>query len=119
MSLTVEDGGNTKKKLENLIKGLPEAARAASQDTLQTGERQAKTVVHVITGRLRDSIRTENITQNGGDLVAGGTGEVDYAIYEELGNVYREGHPFLRPSLEYSMRDGPKNLKKKIDNLMR
>lgn len=109
-----------KERLEKIREGIPTAAKEAIQESLDEGKDHSVSVVHVITGRLRDSIRTENVTEEGGDLVAGGGGTgVDYAAHEEYGNSKREGHPYLEPGFEITKREFTGKLKDKIDELLR
>lgn len=118
MGLESSGADDIRKALERLANDLPDAVRGAIDESLEEGKDHSIDVVHVVTGRLRDSIRTENVTEEGGDLVAGGIDGVDYAAVEELGNSKREGHPFLRPGFEISQRALSENVKKKIDDLL-
>lgn len=96
---------------------IPDAVKDALQESLDEGKDHSVSVVHVITGALRDSIRTDNVTEDGGDLVAGGGG-VDYAEYEELGTSRREGHPYLQPGMEVAFRGLADKVKDKIDDIL-
>lgn len=118
MGITESGGDKIKADLERIANGLPGAAKEAIQETLEVGEQQAKSTVHVVTGRLRDSIRIEMQGDEQGDLVAGGQGGVDYAAIEELGNSTREGHPYLRPAFEMSTKEAENKLKSKVDGLI-
>lgn len=119
MSFDAGDGlERMRDKIQGIIDGLPNAVKDAVQESLDQGKDHSVEVVHVVTGRLRDSIKTENISEEGGDLVAGG-GVVDYAAYEEFGNSRREGHPYLSPGFEVATRAMETNLKKHIDDLIR
>lgn len=62
-------------------------------------QRRAKQLAPVDTGRLRASI-TEELGQEGGDLVERIGTDVDYAIHQEMGTVHMSGTPFLRPALD-------------------
>jgi HK97 gp10 family phage protein len=60
----------------------------------------ARSIVHVITGNLRDTIHVEESDEAGvAQVVAGGDG-VDYAADEEFGNSRRPPHPYLRPAVD-------------------
>lgn len=64
-------------------------------------ERIAKSIVHVVSGNLRDSIRTEPGDEPGtANVIAGGINGVDYAADEEYGNSRRPPHPYLRPAVD-------------------
>lgn len=102
--------------LRSFSKAIPHAVKEAVEESLDEGMFHSVEVVHVVTGRLRDSIRTDNVTEEGGDLVAGGTGGVNYAAIEEEGNSKREGHPYLRPGMEVAFRALPKKVKDKIED---
>lgn len=119
MSFDAGDGlERMRDKIQGIIDGLPNAVKDAVQESLDQGKDHSVEVVHVVTGRLRDSIKTENISEEGGDLVAGG-GVVDYAAYEEFGNSRREGHPYLTPGFEIATREFPNKLKDKLDEVFR
>ncbi len=107
-----------KRTLEALQKQLPNAVKDAVDESLSEGMFHSVDIVHVVTGKLRDSIRTENVSSDGGDLVAGGTGSVNYADIEELGNSRREGHPYLEPGFEKTKASIQQNIKKEIDRLL-
>ena len=118
MGLTEDGLDDIKMTLNRIANQLPTAVKDAVDESLSEGMFHSVDVVHVVTGRLRDSIRTENITEEGGDLVAGGEGGVDYADIEELGNSRREGHPYLRPGAEVAFRSLQENVKKQVDDLL-
>jgi hypothetical protein len=103
--------------LQRFKNAIPNAVKEALQESLDEGKDHSVSVVHVVTGNLRDSIRTDNVTEDGGDLVAGG-GSVDYAEYEELGNSRREGHPYLQPGMEVAFRGLTTKVKDKIDDVL-
>lgn len=52
--------------------------------------------VHVITGALKASIKTEKVTEGHHKIVVG----KEYGVYEEYGTRYRPGHPAFIPALE-------------------
>lgn len=52
-------------------------------------------------GRLAGSIRIEP-THNGADVIAGGTGEVNYAAAVEFKSASKGGRPFMRRALHES-----------------
>ena len=72
-------------------------------------ELRAEIDVHVITGNLKKSIRTEKISGGGrkiqGYRIIAGTNEEGnreeayYAAYEEQGTRFREGHPYMWTAL--------------------
>jgi hypothetical protein len=118
MGLKEEGLDDVKQTLERLNNQLPDAVKDAVDESLSEGMFHSVEIVHVVTGRLRDSIRTENVSSDGGDLVAGGEGGVNYASIEELGNSRREGHPYLQPGFEKTKSVVLDNLKKEIDRLL-
>lgn len=118
MGLQSEGLEDIKMTLQRLENQLGNAVKEAVDESLGEGMFHSVEIVHVITGNLRDSIRVEDVTEDGGDLVAGGTGVVDYADIEELGNSRREGHPYLRPGFEVATASIADNIKKKVDELL-
>lgn len=113
-----QDGlDDIKKTLERLVNQLPDAVKEGVDESLGEGMFHSVEIVHVVTGKLRDSIRVENVTSEGGDLVAGGTGGVNYADVEELGNSRREGHPYLQPGFEKATSVVEQNVRKQIEDL--
>jgi HK97 gp10 family phage protein len=114
-----EDGlDDLKKTIERLVNRMPDAMKEAAQESLDEGQMHSYDIVHVVTGRLQSTIRTENVSEDGGDLVAGGTGGVNYAAVEEFGNSTREGHPYLEPGFEITKREAPNRIKEKIEDLL-
>lgn len=118
MGLEGDDLDAMKKRLRRIIDGLPDAVKEAVDESLEEGKEHSVGIVHVVTGRLRDSIRTENVSEEGGDLVAGGTGGVDYAAHEEFGTARREPHPFLSSGYQIAQRQLPQKMKEKLRDLM-
>jgi hypothetical protein len=116
MSIEGDSLSDIANDLRTFSRAIPHAVEEAVQESLDEGMFHSVDVVHVVTGRLRDSIRTDNVTQDGGDLVAGGTGGVNYAAIEEEGNSKREGHPYLRPGMEVAFRALPNKIKDKLDD---
>lgn len=62
--------------------------------------KEAKTRVHVVTGKLRDSI-----DYNTDDYKLNVYASAKHAIYEEYGTKYRPPHPFLEVSIEVTKND--------------
>lgn len=123
MGLDQEGLDEIKQTLERLINQLPTAVKDGVDESLNEGQMHSHGIVHVITGNLQSTIRTENVSEEGGDLVAGGTqgsfGKfVDYADIEEMGNSRREGHPYLRPGFEVATAAVAENIKKEVDRLL-
>jgi HK97 gp10 family phage protein len=102
-------------ELKSFAGKISNAMKEAIQESLDEGKDHSVGVVHVVTGALRDTIRTENVSENGGDLVAGGIDGVEYAEYEEMGTSRREGHPYLRPGAEVAFRALESKIKEKIE----
>lgn len=76
-----------------------DAVAEALADSAQAMEQDAKERVHVVTGQLRDSIRS-TATVRGGRVTAILSASAPYALYEEIGTAFRPGHPYLRPALD-------------------
>lgn len=83
-------------------------------------ERIAKATVHVVSGNLRDSIRTEPSDEPGiADVIAGGINGVDYAADEEFGNSRRPAHPYLRPAADTGKSEARTVMRAKVYALIR
>lgn len=66
----------------------------------------AKKRVHVITGKTRDSGRTERVSEGVHSIIF-----EHGAVWEEYGNRFRPAHPFLRPAVEAERAEFKKQLK--------
>lgn len=88
----------------------------AGTKTAEDAKERAKRNVPVDTGALRRSIRLERIRKKGKTvsigISAGGfvrnprTGNiVDYAAYVEFGTRFQRPQPFLRPAMQWAMRN--------------
>lgn len=82
---------------EEITDAVKQAIRRGLTKIGLKAERYAKQTVHVITGRLRNSITHE--VDEGEMAVYIGT-NVEYAPYEEEGTSKRPAHPFLRPAAQ-------------------
>lgn len=85
--------------LPKMVAHLREQAPAVTEATADAIVTDAKSIVHVITGNLRDSIRAEKVDAYYWTVTAG-SDEVDYASYEEFGTRFRGPHPYLTPAAE-------------------
>lgn len=77
-----------------------EVQRRGSQIVRKTGEDtvgDAQTIVHVITGNLKNSIGAD-YDPDGLGFTAGPT--ASYGGYEEFGTAYRPPHPYMIPAYE-------------------
>ncbi len=84
----------TANRFRELLRQAQEAAERRNAEMAEQTLALAKSRVHVISGKTRDS---------GKVVIKRGTAMVEFsfgAIYEELGTLYRPPHPFLRPSAE-------------------
>lgn len=123
MGLDSEGLDDIKKTLQRLQNQFGDAVKEAVDESLNEGQMHSYEIVHVITGNLQSTIRTENVSEEGGDLVAGGIDGafgkfVNYADIEEMGNSRREGHPYLRPGFEVATASIEENIKKKVEELL-
>ncbi len=71
-----------------------------SYDFARATAAEARQRVHVITGNLRRSIRTEKTGPYSHKVIVG----EHYGAYEEYGTRHRPAHPFLRPAVENQKR---------------
>ena len=68
--------------------------------------KEAKRIVPVDTGRLRDSIKVDSTSPT---EVKGGT-DVFYAGFVEFGTARQRSQPYFRPAIDKGKREGPKLL---------
>lgn len=87
--------------LEDLVGGVLGEARAEIAE-------KARQYVHVISGETRDSIRVE------ADSVVADHG----AVFEELGTVYRDPHPFMYPAFEEVTAELPGRIGQRIEEFV-
>lgn len=80
---------------KNLQKTVVSNANRLAYNFAQTVESVAKRRVHVITGRLRDSIVRVKIAPGHHKVIVGAY----YGVYEEYGTRYRPPHPYFRPAV--------------------
>lgn len=102
INVTIEGTARFKAKLSALKGAITSAeSKEIGMAGGQVIERIAKATVHVVSGDLRDSIRTEPSDEPGiANVIAGGINGVDYAADEEFGNSRRPPHPYLRPAAD-------------------
>lgn len=68
-------------------------------------ETQAKRLCPVDTGRLRASIR-HTLAVEDDEIVCYVGSDVVYAIYQEMGTRFMPAQPFLRPAVDYAIKNG-------------
>lgn len=83
---------------EEITAGIKAAIKRALIRIGLEAEAYAKKAVHVVTGRLRNSI-THYVKEN--SVFIGSN--VEYARYEEEGTSKRPPHPYLRPAVTNNM----------------
>lgn len=89
----------------------------AEKDGVQVFVDEAKVLVPVDTGALQDSIRVEVE----GDLVqfAVGGGNIDYALYVEMGTSKMPAQPFMRPAIDTKQKEALKAIGANLEKQMR
>lgn len=96
---TVENIVFNPDKVDEMLKGpTGEVALYLAKVCVQIAG-QAQELCPVDTGRLRASIRWM-ISVDEGSLVGYVGSDVDYTIYVELGTMYMNAEPFLRPAVD-------------------
>lgn len=97
------------KNIEALGKEIEAGARKAQMRAALEIESEAVAEVPVDTGRLKDSISTQEVggTIEVGSGVKAGT-EVEYAHFVEFGTSKRAAHPYLQPAVEIVKQRYPK-----------
>lgn len=79
----------------SIIKRVQSNSNRAAYNFAQNVEGGAKRRVHVITGRLRNSIVRHRTGPGSHRIIVG----MHYGVYEEYGTRYRPPHPFFRPAV--------------------
>ncbi len=121
VTMTVEGTDRFKAKLRSM------ADACSSAETKEVGmeggkviERIAKGTVHVVSGNLRDSIRTESGDEPGmAEVIAGGINGVDYAGDEEYGNSRRPPHPYMRPALDSGKSEARTVMRRRVYSIIK
>jgi HK97 gp10 family phage protein len=100
-SVTIEGADDLLRKLAELTKvAQGEVVQRAVMDGAYIVEREAKRIVPVDTGNLKNSIRSE-LDEIEATRVTAVTGtNVEYAPYVELGTGRQRPKPYLRPALD-------------------
>jgi hypothetical protein len=83
--------------LTGLYAGLQREVNVGLEDLGGLIYDQAYAATHVVTGDMRRSLFIAVSAE--GELIVGYG--VDYAVDEELGNMYRPGHPALTPAFDH------------------
>jgi len=76
-----------------LVRHIDTQANAVAKQWAYDGVYSSKALAHVITGKMKASIRQKRLGPAKYKTTAGAF----YSIYEEFGTRYREGHPFFTP----------------------
>ena len=101
----------TRKQLEKAINTIIRQIPRAMKNSLNDARNYAVSVVPVKTGRLKGSIKVEEINPFYGRI---GT-NVEYARVVEFGDVGRRPKPYLRPAFVI----GQKSLKRRLKQIIR
>lgn len=103
MARSINIKAGSMKGFNNLIKKLEKALPEVAEDTVKAScmaiEADAKHIVHVDTGRLRDSISTR-IENNGDEITGVVYTDVEYAKYNEFGSSRMSAIPFMKPAFD-------------------
>jgi HK97 gp10 family phage protein len=86
-------------KLELAAKRVSPAARGVSQKYGALVVKEARRLVPVDTGFLRDSIHVE-MSSDGSTGIANVVADAEYAGFVEFGTRYQSPQPYLRPALK-------------------
>ena len=81
---------------DRVIRNVARDSDAAAERFAKGTEATAKRRVHVITGRLRNSIEAHKTGARSWEVRVGAY----YGVYEEMGTRYRPPHPYFRPAVE-------------------
>jgi HK97 gp10 family phage protein len=118
-------GGVTIDGLEDIIRALDalpremgQAKRRALQEAANFMVREAQSRVHVVTGRLKKSIKVESVTTDEATVIA----ETHYAQQEESRQGIKVGvntpHQFMLPSSRATALQFPKMIIREIDAVL-
>lgn len=86
--------------LRNMVHTVERNSSSLAYNYAQRVEGGAKRRVHVITGRLKASIRRYRLAKYKHEVVVGAY----YGVYENYGTRYRPPHPFWEPSIRDARR---------------
>lgn len=90
-------------RLRELVTGMRSGAAESSEEMAERVQSLAKDYVPVDTGRLRDSIRVNQVGR--AKFTVGPGDEVEYAEFVEYGTSVSPAQPYMRPALELARRE--------------
>ncbi len=99
-----------KSRIPAVIKRLRIAANETVQETAEDMRDEAKRIVHVDTGALRDSLEAH---PTGHASAVMGT-DIGYGAIENYGSRTRAAHPFFDPAVELGWSNLPRKFKSKM-----
>lgn len=115
LSLVTVDASEAIALLDRTIKGIQEGSRAAMQTIGDSMVQGAKEIVPVDTGRLQNSIRIMEITD---ESVTVGS-DVEYAPDVEFGTFKQAAQPYLGPQLDRMQTEAPQIVADEISKRIR
>lgn len=100
-------------RMANNMSRLQQVATDGLEEGAGLMVNDAKTTVHVITGRLKNSIKI--LRKSAGQVEWGS--QVEYAGHEEFGNSKRPPHPYARPALQSNLPTTANIVRQRISTL--
>lgn len=116
-TLTAQQGFRLDWRGSEIASMVRRTARTAMDDTLDAAVKRAKQLAPVDTGRLRNSIRKERLSETYNGMKGEISANTTYALYVELGTVKMRAQPYLRPAMDAEFRKFPKTLADRVQRL--
>lgn len=99
-------------RLRDIIDAMRGGSADATRDMAEAIKDRAQQLVPVDTGRLRDSIRVNELGPR--SYTVGPGDEVEYAEYVEYGTSRMAAQPYMRPAIELARQEFPRRVARQI-----
>lgn len=103
-------------RIRDIIDAMKSGSATGTRDAAEFIKDRAQQLVPVDTGRLRDSIRVNEIGPR--SYTVGPGDEVEYADYVEFGTSRMAAQPYMRPAAEMARREFPRRVARQIQSEM-
>ena len=103
-------------RLRDMIEAMRKGGDEGSREVAEFIKDRAQQLVPVDTGRLRDSIRVNELGPRSYSVGPGD--EVEYAEYVEFGTSRMAAQPYMRPAAELARQEFPRRVARRIRSEM-